>query len=190
MILMIDNYDSFTYNLVHILTDLDKEVVVWKNDEKDASAIADLKPSHIVISPGPGRPRDSGISTDVVRLYHNKIPLLGVCLGHQCIGEFFGGQVVRGPVIMHGKTSLITHTQKRLFAEIPTPLQVTRYHSLVLAPDSIPTVLKETAWVMDGKVKTNMAVEHTSYPVFGVQFHPESFMSDHGHTLMKNFISY
>ena len=191
-VLVIDNYDSFTYNLVHYLQDIGAQVVIWKNDEKKSKSIEKevqkCKPTHLLLSPGPGRPKDSGICMDIIDLFHTKIPILGVCLGHQCIGEYFGGTITKNKIIMHGKTSNIIHTRKKLFKYIKSPLQVTRYHSLIIERKSLPKDLIETAWVVDKGSKTIMAIEHRTLPLFGVQFHPESFLSMSGHTLLKNFL--
>lgn len=185
MILMIDNYDSFTYNLVQYLGELGAEVVVKRNDEITVDEILKLNPNHIVISPGPGRPADAGVSEAVIRSLHSKIPILGVCLGHQAIGEVFGGKIVYAPTLMHGKTSLITHDAKGVFRNIESPCEVTRYHSLVIDPDTISKELVVTARTEDGVV---MGIRHVTSPLEGVQFHPESILTRHGKTMLANFI--
>jgi len=192
MILVIDNYDSFTYNLVQYLGELGrdvpvaKEIQVYRNDEIDLSAIAQLNPTGIVISPGPGRPDDAGISLELIRQFAPTIPILGVCLGHQCIGQVYGGTVTNAGELMHGKTSPIYHTGKGVFAELENPFTATRYHSLVIAQDSLPEVLELTAWVEDGTI---MGVRHREYPhLQGVQFHPESILTEAGKQLLQNFL--
>jgi len=185
MILMIDNYDSFTYNLVQYLGELGQKLVVYRNDKITIGAIKKLKPKHIVISPGPGRPKDAGISKGVIREFKGKIPILGVCLGHQCIGEVFGGDIVQAPRLMHGKTSMIYHDGKAIFKGVKNPFEATRYHSLIIKKSTLPKVLKITA-----KTKANeiMAVKHKALPIWGVQFHPESILTKEGKKLLKNFI--
>ena len=193
MILLIDNYDSFTYIIRQYLIELGQEVVVWKHDAYPLNAINgaidDLNPTKIVLSPGPGAPVDAGMSLAVIDRYHASLPMLGVCLGHQCLGQYFGGTISRAPTIKHGKTSAISHDGSTLFANIPSPFQVTRYHSLIISPDSIPAVFRQTAWVDEGAVRICMAIEHTRFPLFGVQFHPESYLSEHGYQLFENFLS-
>ena len=185
MLLVIDNYDSFTYNLVQYLGEMGQDVRVVRNDELPAAEIAALAPSHIVISPGPCTPNEAGISLEVIRVYAGKIPILGVCLGHQSIGQAFGGKVVRAPRVMHGKTSQIFHDGKGLFTGLPNPFEATRYHSLVIERTSVPDALEVTARTSDQEI---MAVRHKTLPVEGVQFHPESFLTTSGKDLLRNFI--
>ena len=185
MLLMIDNYDSFTYNLVQYLGELGQDVQVFRNDEIDLKKIADLKPTFIVISPGPCTPNEAGISLALIREFAGKIPLLGVCLGHQSIGQAFGGNIVKAKTLMHGKTSLIHHTSKGVFKDLPNPYTATRYHSLVIERESIPDCLEITAWTDDGEI---MGVKHKTLAVEGVQFHPESVLTEHGHDLLNNFL--
>ena len=187
MILMIDNYDSFTYNLVQYLGELGQEVKVVRNDEIAAADIAKLSPTptHLVISPGPCTPNEAGISLDVINGYAGKIPILGVCLGHQAIGQAFGGKVVRAPKVMHGKTSKIFHDERGMFAGLPNPFEATRYHSLVIERTSVPDCLEVTAKTWDEEI---MAVRHKTLPVEGVQFHPESFLTTVGKDLLRNFL--
>ena len=184
MIAVIDNYDSFTYNLVQYLGELGAEVNVYRNDAITTDELEATNPSHIVISPGPGRPSDAGISNDVIRQLGSGRPILGVCLGHQCIGEVFGGQVIRASRLMHGKTSSIYHDKEGIFGSLPSPLEATRYHSLIVA-DPLPEDLVLTAFTKQGEV---MGLRHRSQPVFGVQFHPESFLTAHGKQLLQNFL--
>jgi len=185
MLLMIDNYDSFTYNLVQYFGELGAEVKVFRNDEIDLEGIGALAPSHIVISPGPCTPKEAGISVAAIREFAGKIPILGVCLGHQSIGDAFGGRIVHAQRLMHGKTSPIRHRGEGVFRGLPDPFTATRYHSLVIEPDSVPDVLEVTAWTDDGEI---MGVRHRELAVQGVQFHPESILSEHGHALLKNFL--
>ena len=185
MLLVIDNYDSFTYNLVQYLGEMGQEVRVVRNDELPAADIAALAPSHIVISPGPCTPNEAGISLEVIKTYAGKIPILGVCLGHQAIGQAFGGKVVRAARVMHGKTSQISHDGKGLFTGLPNPFQATRYHSLLIERASVPAVLDVTAETAENEI---MAVRHKTLPVEGVQFHPESFLTTSGKDLLRNFI--
>ncbi len=185
MLLVIDNYDSFTYNLVQYLGELGQEVRVIRNDEMAASALAALAPSHIVISPGPCTPNEAGISLEVIKTYAGRIPILGVCLGHQSIGQAFGGKVVRAARVMHGKTSKIFHDEKGVFVGLPNPFEATRYHSLVIERASVPDCLDVTAKTWDEEI---MAVRHKTLPVEGVQFHPESFLTTAGKELLRNFI--
>jgi len=185
MILVIDNYDSFTYNLVQYLGELGQEVRVVRNDEIAAADIGALAPSHIVISPGPCTPNEAGISLDTIRLYAGKIPILGVCLGHQAIGQAFGGNVVRAPQPVHGKLSEVRHEGASVFRGINGPFKATRYHSLVVERQTMPGDLSVTAETDDGLV---MGLAHKSRPVHGVQFHPESIASEHGHLMLKNFL--
>ena len=185
MLLMIDNYDSFTYNLVQYFGELGAEVKVFRNDEIGLDEIGALAPSHIVISPGPCTPKEAGISVAAIREFAGKIPILGVCLGHQSIGDAFGGRIVHAQRLMHGKTSPIRHRGEGVFHGLPDPFTATRYHSLVIEPDSVPAVLEVTAWTDDGEI---MGVRHRELAVEGVQFHPESILSEHGHALLKNFL--
>ena len=185
MLLMIDNYDSFTYNLVQYLGELGQEVQVYRNDEIDLKKIADLKPIYIVISPGPCTPNEAGISLALIKEFAGKIPLLGVCLGHQSIGQAFGGKIIKAKTLMHGKTSLIHHTSTGVFKDLPNPYTATRYHSLVIERETIPDCLEITAWTDDGEI---MGVRHKTLAVEGVQFHPESVLTEHGHDLLNNFL--
>ncbi len=184
MVVVIDNYDSFTYNLVQYLGELGADVRVFRNDAITIEELEALRPSHIVISPGPGTPEDGGISNEVIRHFHPRVPILGVCLGHQCIGSVFGGLVGRAPRLMHGKTSLIYHTGSGIFARLPNPIVATRYHSLIIQLP-LPPVLELTAFTQEGEV---MGVQHRDYPVFGVQFHPESILTREGKILLENFL--
>ena len=190
MILMIDNYDSFTFNLVQYLQALGAEVRVERNDALTVADIERLSPDKIVISPGPCTPNEAGISTDVIETLGPRIPILGVCLGHQAIGQVYGGDVVRAGRIMHGKTSRIRHEGKGVFANLPDGYEATRYHSLVVAKDSLPDALEITAWTEneDGSMEEIMGLRHREHPVEGVQFHPESILTEHGHALLKNFL--
>jgi len=185
MILMIDNYDSFTYNLVQYLGELGQKLVIKRNDKVTITQIKKLKPKKIVISPGPGRPSDAGISNDVIREFAGKIPILGVCLGNQCIGEVFGGDVVQARRLMHGKTSMIYHNKKEIFKNIPNPFEATRYHSLIVKKETLPKSLKIIAWTKDGEI---MGLRHVKYPVWGVQFHPESILTLYGKDILRNFL--
>jgi len=185
MLLVIDNYDSFTYNLVQYLGELGEEVRVVRNDEIAAADIAGLAPSKIVISPGPCTPNEAGISLEVIRSYAGKIPILGVCLGHQAIGQAFGGTIVRAARVMHGKTSKIFHDGRGVFTGLPNPFEATRYHSLLIERTSVPDCLEVTARTADEEI---MAVRHKSLPVEGVQFHPESFLTTSGKDLLRNFL--
>lgn len=186
MILVIDNYDSFTFNLVQYLGELGQEMKVFRNDEVTLAEIAALAPRYIVISPGPGRPEDSGIIIDAIKEFAGKIPILGVCLGHQAIGAAFGGNVVSAPNIMHGKTSDIFHDSRNLFSDLPNPFRATRYHSLVVSPDNLPDCLEISAKTEDGII---MGLRHRELPVEGVQFHPESILTDVGKKLLSNFVA-
>jgi anthranilate synthase component 2 len=190
MILMIDNYDSFTYNLVQYLGELGEDVRVVRNDELSVDQIRKLAPERIVISPGPGTPNQAGVTLEMIARLGAQIPILGVCLGHQSIGQVFGGAVVRAREIMHGKTSLIHHTGKGVFAALPNPFVATRYHSLVVEKSSVPAVLEVTAWTQnaDSGIDEIMGFRHKALPMEGVQFHPESILTEHGHALLRNFI--
>lgn len=185
MILVIDNYDSFTYNLVQYLGELGEEVVVYRNDEIDLAGIEALKPDHILISPGPCTPNEAGISMDTIAYFKGKIPMLGVCLGHQSIGQVFGGNVIRAEKLMHGKTSQMHHHGKGVFEGLPSPFTATRYHSLIVERESLPDCLEITAETLDGEI---MGLRHKKYPIEGLQFHPESIMTDHGHRMLRNFL--
>jgi anthranilate synthase/aminodeoxychorismate synthase-like glutamine amidotransferase len=185
MILMIDNYDSFTYNLVQYLGELGGRLKVFRNDKITIDEIRVLKPESIVISPGPGTPVEAGISVEVIREFQGKVPILGVCLGHQAIGYCYGGHIIRARNVMHGKTSLIYHNKKDIFKGLPSPLEATRYHSLIVDLKCFPEELQITARTKDGEI---MGLRHKRYPVFGVQFHPESIMTKHGKQLLKNFL--
>jgi anthranilate synthase/aminodeoxychorismate synthase-like glutamine amidotransferase len=185
MILMIDNYDSFTYNLVQYLSSLGQKVKVFRNDKISIGAIKKLKPKKIIISPGPGRPEDAGISCEVIRKFCGKVPILGVCLGHQSIGYVFGGKIVHAKELMHGKTSKIYHNKKDIFKDLADPFEATRYHSLVVERKSLPACLEIIAWTKDGQI---MGLKHKNYPVWGLQFHPESVMTKAGMDLLANFL--
>ena len=182
---MIDNYDSFTYNLVQYFGELGEDVRVMRNDEITVDGIAEMKPARIVISPGPCTPNEAGVSVDTILRFAGAIPILGVCLGHQSIGQAYGGKIVRAKQLMHGKTSPITHTDAGVFRGLPSPFTATRYHSLVIERESLPDCLEVTAWTDDGEI---MGVRHKSLAVQGVQFHPESILTEHGHALLKNFL--
>ena len=190
MLLMIDNYDSFTYNLVQYLGELGQEVEVYRNDEIDLAQVEKLNPKHIVISPGPCTPNEAGISVPLINEFAGKIPLLGVCLGHQSIGQAFGGKIVKAKTLMHGKTSLIYHTNKGVFKDLPNPYTATRYHSLVIERESLPDCLEITAWTQDanGEFGEIMGIKHKTLAIEGVQFHPESVLTEHGHALLNNFL--
>ena len=190
MLLMIDNYDSFTYNLVQYFGELGAEIRVFRNDEITINQIAELAPSHIVISPGPCSPADAGISVEAIKYFGGKIPLLGVCLGHQGIGEAFGGKVIRAKRVMHGKISSIHHRGEGVFTGLPDPFNATRYHSLVIEQESLPDCLEVTAWTQnpDGSIEEIMGVRHKTLAIEGVQFHPESILTEHGHQLLQNFL--
>jgi anthranilate synthase component 2 len=185
MLLMIDNYDSFTYNLVQYFGELGEDVRTYRNDEITVEAIEKLNPSRICISPGPCTPHEAGVSVPVLQHFAGKLPILGVCLGHQSIGAAFGGKIIRAQQVMHGKTSPIEHTGVGVFKDLPSPYTIIRYHSLAIARDSLPDCLEITAWTADGEI---MGVRHKTYPIEGVQFHPESILSDHGHALLQNFL--
>jgi len=186
MLLMIDNYDSFTYNLVQYLGELGEEVRVVRNDELTVEDIARLAPARIVISPGPCTPNEAGVSLPAIRRFAGKVPILGVCLGHQAIGQAFGGRVVHAKTLMHGKVSPIHHAGKGVFRGLPSPFNATRYHSLAIERESCPADLEITAWTDDGEI---MGVRHRSMAVEGVQFHPESILTEHGHALLRNFLT-
>lgn len=185
MLLMIDNYDSFTYNLVQYFAELGEEVKTFRNDEITLEDVAKLNPARIVVSPGPCTPNEAGISVPLIQEFAGKIPLLGVCLGHQSIGQAFGGKIVRAQQVMHGKTSLVHHNNTSVFRGIPNPYTVIRYHSLAIERASLPDCLEITAWTDDGEI---MGVRHKTLAVEGVQFHPESILTEHGYDLLKNFL--
>jgi len=191
MLLMIDNYDSFTYNLVQYFGELGADVRVFRNDRITVAEMERLAPAHIVISPGPCTPNEAGVSVEAIRHFAGKVPVLGVCLGHQSIGQAFGGQVVHAGAIMHGKTSMVYHKDTGVFRGLDNPLQATRYHSLVIEKHSLPECLEITAWTErdDGDMDEIMGVRHREYAVEGVQFHPESILTEHGHALLKNFLA-
>ena len=184
-LLMIDNYDSFTYNLVQYFGELGAEVLVHRNDEISLADIEGLKPSHLVVSPGPCSPAEAGISVAAIQYFAGKLPILGVCLGHQSIGAAFGGRIIRAQQLMHGKTSVIHTTQQGVFADLPKDYTVNRYHSLSIERSSCPAELEVTAWTDDGEI---MGVRHRSLTIEGVQFHPESILTEHGHALLNNFL--
>lgn len=185
MLVMIDNYDSFTYNLVQYLRQLGEDVETFRNDTISIAEIEALQPDRVMISPGPCTPNEAGISLDVIAHFKGKLPLMGVCLGHQSIGQAFGGKIVHAKSIMHGKTSIMSHTREGVFKDLPSPYEVTRYHSLVIERESLPDCLEVTAWTDDGEI---MGVRHKEYSIEGVQFHPESILTEHGHALLKNFL--
>ncbi|EJQ18101.1 aminodeoxychorismate/anthranilate synthase component II [Bacillus cereus] len=185
MILMIDNYDSFTFNLVQFLGELGQELVVKRNDEVTISDIENMKPDFLMISPGPCSPNEAGISMEVIQYFAGKIPIFGVCLGHQSIAQVFGGEVVRAERLMHGKTSPMHHDGKTIFSDIPNPFTATRYHSLIVKKETLPECLEITSWTEEGEI---MALRHKTLPIEGVQFHPESIMTSHGKELLHNFI--
>jgi para-aminobenzoate synthetase component 2 len=185
MLLMIDNYDSFTYNLVQYLGELGQSLQVYRNNKITIAEIEKMRPERIVISPGPCTPREAGVSIEVIKHFAGRIPVLGVCLGHQSIGEAFGGDVIRAPYLMHGKTSMIRHDNKTIFSGLPNPFEATRYHSLIIKRETLPSVLEVTAWTDDGVI---MGVRHKQYKVEGVQFHPESILTTVGKDLLRNFL--
>jgi anthranilate synthase/aminodeoxychorismate synthase-like glutamine amidotransferase len=185
MLLMLDNYDSFTYNLVQYLGELGEVIEVYRNDQITVDEVAERKPDKIVISPGPCTPNEAGVSNEILRRFSGKVPILGVCLGHQCIGHVFGGEVVRAPRLMHGKTSMIHHDSKTIFAGLPNPFEATRYHSLIIRRETMPKCLEITAETDQGEV---MGVRHRDVTVEGVQFHPESILTQSGKELLKNFL--
>jgi len=184
MILVIDNYDSFTFNLVQYLGELGETPQIFRNDKISIDEISDMQPDSILISPGPRTPFEAGISMQVIRQFSGRIPILGVCLGHQSISAVFGGQVIRAPRLMHGKTSLIHHVGTGLFTDLPSPFTATRYHSLIV-PEPLPDCLIKTAWTEEGEL---MGLRHCDHPTFGLQFHPESILTEHGHQMLKNFL--
>jgi anthranilate synthase/aminodeoxychorismate synthase-like glutamine amidotransferase len=182
---MIDNYDSFTFNLVQYFGELGQEIQVFRNNKITVGEIEALRPERIVISPGPCTPKEAGISIDVIKHFTGKLPILGVCLGHQSIGEAFGGDVIRAPYLMHGKTSMIHHDGKTIFAGLPNPFEATRYHSLIIKRETLPSVLEISAWTEDGVI---MGVRHKQHKLEGVQFHPESILTGAGKDLLRNFL--
>jgi len=186
MILMIDNYDSFTYNLVQYLGELGQKIKVFRNDKISIEKIKKMRPEKIVISPGPGRPEDAGISCDVIRELSGKIPILGVCLGHQCLGYVYGARIVNAKILMHGKTSLVYHNQRTIFKGIPNPFEATRYHSLLVEKKSLPEQLEIIAWTKKEEI---MGLKHKQHPLWGVQFHPESILTKSGKDILNNFLS-
>ncbi|PHV09596.1 aminodeoxychorismate/anthranilate synthase component II [Chitinimonas sp. BJB300] len=185
MLLVIDNYDSFTYNLVQYFCELGQEVEVHRNDEISLDEIAAKKPQYLVVSPGPCSPSEAGISVAAIQRFAGEIPLLGVCLGHQSIGQAFGGKIIHAKQLMHGKTSPVSHTNTGTFKDLPSPFTATRYHSLVIERESFPDCLEITAWTDDGEI---MGVRHKTLPVEGVQFHPEAILTEHGHKMLDNFL--
>jgi len=190
MILMVDNYDSFTYNVVQYLAELNADVHVFRNDQITIAEIEQLAPEKIVISPGPCTPNEAGISVETIKYFAGKIPILGICLGHQSIGQAFGGEIVRAKQVMHGKTSMIHHNNSGVFANLSNPYEATRYHSLVINQNTLPDCLEVTAWTQndDGSIDEIMGVRHKELAVEGVQFHPESILTQHGHDLLNNFL--
>jgi len=191
MILMIDNYDSFTYNIVQYLGELGAEVAVHRNDEITLDDIERMAPSHIVVSPGPCTPHEAGISVESIKYFAGKLPILGVCLGHQAIGQAFGGHIIRARQIMHGKTSQVFHENKGVFEGLPNPFEATRYHSLVIERETMPDCLEITAWTQnpDGSFEEIMGVRHHEFTIEGVQFHPESILTEHGHDMLRRFMA-
>ena len=188
MILMIDNYDSFTYNIVQYFGELGENLIVFRNDQITIDKIIDLKPDKIIISPGPCTPNEAGISIDVVKNFYKSTPILGVCLGHQSIGQAFGGNIISAKKIMHGKISSIMHNDSRMYTDISNPFNATRYHSLVIEKLSLPNCLNITAWTEEDNDIEIMGIEHKEYPTYGLQFHPESILTTSGHQLLKNFL--
>ena len=190
MLLMIDNYDSFTYNLVQYFGELGADVQVFRNDQITIAEIEKLAPEQLVISPGPCAPNEAGVSVEAIGHFAGKIPILGVCLGHQSIGQCFGGKIIHAKAIMHGKTSMIYHDGKGVFSQLQNPFEATRYHSLVIEPASLPDCLQITAWTVNesGELDEIMGVRHKTLPIEGVQFHPESILTQHGHDLLRNFL--
>ncbi len=192
MIFLLDNYDSFTFNLVQRLGEIDPgiQMRVERNDQVTLQQIEELRPSRIIVSPGPCSPTEAGLSCDVIRHFGPRVPVLGVCLGHQCLAEVYGAKVVRAGRLMHGKTSQISHSGQGIFAGLPDPFQATRYHSLIVPRETVPDCLQVTAWVEDpGQQFEVMGLQHREYPVFGVQFHPESFLTEKGYDLLRNFLA-
>jgi len=185
MLLMVDNYDSFTYNLVQYFGELGEDVRVFRNDAITLKEIAAMKPDRLVISPGPCSPKEAGISVDAIKAFAGKLPILGVCLGHQSIGYAFGGEIVHAKQLMHGKVSAVQHANVGIFANLPNPFKATRYHSLAIRRETMPACLEVTAWTEDGEI---MGVRHKEHAIQGVQFHPESIMTEHGHALLQNFL--
>ncbi|WP_035056737.1 aminodeoxychorismate/anthranilate synthase component II [Andreprevotia chitinilytica] len=185
MLLMIDNFDSFTYNLVQYFGELGQDVHVYRNDEITLEEIEALKPKYLVVSPGPCSPTEAGISVPAIKHFAGKLPILGVCLGHQSIGQAFGGKIIHAQTLMHGKVSPIEHTGKGVFKDLPSPFTVTRYHSLAIERATCPDCLEVTAWTADGEI---MGVRHKTLPIEGVQFHPESILTEHGHQMLDNFL--
>ncbi len=190
MLLMIDNYDSFTYNVVQYFGELGADVKVFRNDEITIEEIEALNPEHLVISPGPCTPNEAGISVEAIKHFAGKLPILGICLGHQSIGQAFGGNIIRAGQVMHGKTSEVYHEDKGVFANLNNPFTATRYHSLVIEKETLPDCLEVTAWTQneDGSIEEIMGVQHKTLPIQGVQFHPESILTQHGHDLLNNFL--
>lgn len=190
MLLMIDNYDSFTYNLVQYFGELGQQVEVYRNDEIDIETIETLNPNYLIISPGPCTPTEAGISVEAIRYFAGKLPIFGVCLGHQGIGQAFGGKIVRAKQAMHGKTSPVYHQDSGVFKDLPNPVETTRYHSLVIEQDTLPDCLEVTAWTQneEGGMDEIMGVRHKEYAIEGVQFHPESILTDQGHKMLANFL--
>jgi len=190
MLLMIDNYDSFTYNLVQYFGELGADVQVYRNDQISVAEVEKLKPDHLVISPGPCTPNEAGISVEAIKHFAGKLPILGVCLGHQSIGQAFGGKIIHAGAIMHGKTSMVYHHDVGVFAGLSNPFEATRYHSLVIDQNSLPDCLGVTAWTQDdnGDLDEIMGVRHKKFMIEGVQFHPESILTEHGHDMLRNFL--
>ena len=190
MLIMIDNYDSFTYNLVQYLGELKADVKVFRNDEISINEIEKMAPDHLVISPGPCTPNEAGISIEAIKYFSGKLPILGVCLGHQSIGQAFGGKIIHAREIMHGKTSMMHHNNTGIFSAIESPFEATRYHSLVVEKESLPDCLEITSWTetADGKIDEIMGIRHKELAIEGVQFHPESILSQHGHKMLQNFL--
>jgi anthranilate synthase/aminodeoxychorismate synthase-like glutamine amidotransferase len=186
MILMIDNYDSFTYNLVQYLSELGQQIKVFRNNKITTREIRDLKPARIVISPGPGRPENAGISCAVIEEFAGEVPLLGVCLGHQCIGQVYGGRIIQAKRLMHGKTSLIYHNGQSIFKGVPNPFEATRYHSLIVEKKNLPRCLEISAWTKENEI---MGLAHKHFPLWGVQFHPESILTRAGKEILANFLA-
>jgi len=191
MLLMIDNYDSFTFNIVQYFGELGADVQVYRNDEITVAQIAEMNPQHLVISPGPCTPNEAGVSVEAIKTFAGKLPILGVCLGHQSIGQAFGGDIVHAREVMHGKTSPIFHADTGVFSDLPNPFQATRYHSLVIDKATLPDCLEVIAWTeREGQVDEIMGVRHKEYDIQGVQFHPESILTEHGHQMLKNFLDH